>query len=78
MNTDASEAIAATGTGDLTCEVALPLSCQETGTLAALLRALGYTAAAVREHLASDAGHELWVELEQLDYALTEPLERAG
>ncbi|GAA0503798.1 hypothetical protein [Microbacterium aurantiacum] len=66
MNTtDALRAFAATGTGDLTFDVAPSLSCQEADTLAALLRALGYTADAAREHPASDAERERWLELRE-------------
>lgn len=58
MNTtDALEAFAQTWTGDLTYDVAPSLSCPEVDTLAALLRALGYTAAAdawITEHSRTD------------------------
>ncbi|MEV8136221.1 hypothetical protein [Microbacterium aurantiacum] len=62
---DALAAFTATGIGDFTFDAAPPLTGQEAGTLAALLHALGYTAAAVREHLTSDAEHEPWVELRE-------------
>lgn len=58
MNTtDAPEAFALTWTGDLTYDVAPSLSRYEVDTLAALLRALGYTAAAdawIIEHSRTD------------------------
>lgn len=58
MNTtDALDAFALTWTGDLTYDVAPSLSCHEVDTLATLLRALGYTAAAdawITEHSRTD------------------------